>query len=124
MAWLWQPRALTGSLVGFGTFAVKNRAGRDGRNPRTGENDYSIALEPGEWDAIVYLDRVRPATAAIFPCGRVDRHRRVLTVPSSRKGTVPRESREAAHYTYFGALGNRPISICAAARLTAIYEPL
>ena len=25
------------SLVGFGTFAVKHRAGRDGRNPRTGE---------------------------------------------------------------------------------------
>lgn len=25
------------SLVGFGTFSVKNRAGRDGRNPRTGE---------------------------------------------------------------------------------------
>jgi len=25
------------SLVGFGTFAVKNRAARQGRNPRTGE---------------------------------------------------------------------------------------
>jgi DNA-binding protein HU-beta len=25
------------SLVGFGTFSVKNRAGREGRNPRTGE---------------------------------------------------------------------------------------
>jgi DNA-binding protein HU-beta len=25
------------SLVGFGTFTVKNRAGREGRNPRTGE---------------------------------------------------------------------------------------
>jgi DNA-binding protein HU-beta len=25
------------SLVGFGTFTVKPRAGRDGRNPRTGE---------------------------------------------------------------------------------------
>ncbi len=26
------------------------------------ENDYFITLEPGEWDAIVYLDRVGPAT--------------------------------------------------------------
>ncbi len=25
------------SLVGFGTFSVKHRAARDGRNPRTGE---------------------------------------------------------------------------------------
>ena len=25
------------SLVGFGTFAVKHRAGREGRNPQTGE---------------------------------------------------------------------------------------
>lgn len=25
------------SLVGFGTFAVKHRAGREGRNPKTGE---------------------------------------------------------------------------------------
>lgn len=31
------------SLVGFGTFAVKHRAGRDGRNPRTGE---TIKIEP------------------------------------------------------------------------------
>jgi len=27
----------TVSLVGFGTFSVKNRAARQGRNPRTGE---------------------------------------------------------------------------------------
>jgi DNA-binding protein HU-beta len=26
------------TLVGFGTFAVKERAARTGRNPRTGEN--------------------------------------------------------------------------------------
>jgi len=25
------------SLVGFGTFSVKHRAGREGRNPKTGE---------------------------------------------------------------------------------------
>ncbi|MFT7288592.1 MAG: DNA-binding protein HU-beta [Halieaceae bacterium] len=31
------------SLVGFGTFAVKHRAGREGRNPRTGE---AIQIKP------------------------------------------------------------------------------
>jgi len=28
----------TVSLIGFGTFAVKERAARSGRNPKTGEN--------------------------------------------------------------------------------------
>ena len=32
----------TVSLVGFGTFSVRKRAARTGRNPRTGENDYEI----------------------------------------------------------------------------------
>ena len=31
------------SLVGFGTFAVKHRAGREGRNPQTGE---AIQIKP------------------------------------------------------------------------------
>lgn len=31
------------SLVGFGTFAVKHRAGREGRNPQTGE---TIMIKP------------------------------------------------------------------------------
>ncbi|WP_119156860.1 HU family DNA-binding protein [Caldimonas tepidiphila] len=33
------------SLVGFGTFAVSERAGRTGRNPRTGAE---IAIEPAK----------------------------------------------------------------------------
>jgi DNA-binding protein HU-beta len=36
------------SLVGFGTFAVKHRPARKGRNPRTGEEiDISAANVPG-----------------------------------------------------------------------------
>jgi DNA-binding protein HU-beta len=31
------------SLVGFGTFSVKHRAGREGRNPQTGE---TIMIKP------------------------------------------------------------------------------
>ena len=31
------------SLVGFGTFTVKHRAGREGRNPQTGE---TIQIKP------------------------------------------------------------------------------
>lgn len=36
------------ALVGFGTFAVKNRAARQGRNPRTGETiQISASKVPG-----------------------------------------------------------------------------
>ena len=36
------------SLVGFGTFAVKHRAARSGRNPRTGETiEISASNAPG-----------------------------------------------------------------------------
>jgi len=36
------------SLVGFGTFSVKNRAARQGRNPRTGETIHIAASKvPG-----------------------------------------------------------------------------
>ena len=34
----------TVSLVGFGTFSVKHRAARDGRNPRTGETIQILSL--------------------------------------------------------------------------------
>jgi DNA-binding protein HU-beta len=36
------------SLIGFGTFAVKERAARDGRNPKTGETiKIAAAKVPG-----------------------------------------------------------------------------
>lgn len=36
------------SLVGFGTFTIKHRAARKGRNPRTGEEiDIKAAMVPG-----------------------------------------------------------------------------
>lgn len=36
------------ALVGFGTFTIKHRAARKGRNPRTGEEiDIKAAMVPG-----------------------------------------------------------------------------
>jgi len=38
----------TVSIVGFGTFTVRNRAAREGRNPRTGETiEISASRVPG-----------------------------------------------------------------------------
>ena len=37
----------TVALVGFGTFVVRKRAARTGRNPRTGETDQDQGLEEG-----------------------------------------------------------------------------
>lgn len=41
------------SLIGFGTFSVKERAAREGRNPRTGETvkiaaSKNVAFKPGK----------------------------------------------------------------------------
>lgn len=43
----------TVTLVGFGTFTVRERAGRSGRNPRTGETIY-----------------IRPSVTPVFKAGK------------------------------------------------------
>ena len=63
------------SLVGFGTFSVKNRAGREGRNPRTGETiQIHVKLVEQEKRRLTFEARVVSPRGAIS----VGRHQRAI----------------------------------------------